>query len=143
MLNRPDDALLTVGRARERNLNNDPLLLVPYFVAFLKGTDDEIRRTAEEARKDRSTKTSSRIWRRSPWLAPAACKMRDGWPRSGRGRAAVGSTRAAGLFEAARAVWEAFYGNAAAARQSAAKALELERGPRSELCRGVRASPRR
>jgi tetratricopeptide (TPR) repeat protein len=32
------------------------------------------------------------------------------------------------LFEAARAVWEAFYGNAAAARQSATKALELGRG---------------
>jgi eukaryotic-like serine/threonine-protein kinase len=34
----------------------------------------------------------------------------------------------AGLFEAARAVWEAFYGNASAARQSAARALELGRG---------------
>jgi Flp pilus assembly protein TadD len=34
------------------------------------------------------------------------------------------------LFEAARAVWEAFYGNADAARQSAAKALELGRGGR-------------
>ena len=34
----------------------------------------------------------------------------------------------AGLFEAGRAVWEAFYGNAAAARQSAGKALALGRG---------------
>src|SRR5262249_31180940 len=34
----------------------------------------------------------------------------------------------AGLFEAARAVWEAFYGNADTARQSAAKALALGRG---------------
>jgi eukaryotic-like serine/threonine-protein kinase len=34
----------------------------------------------------------------------------------------------AGLFEAATAVWEAFYGNAAAARQSAATALQLGRG---------------
>jgi hypothetical protein len=32
------------------------------------------------------------------------------------------------LFEAGRAVWEAFYGNAAAARQSASKALALGRG---------------
>jgi hypothetical protein len=32
------------------------------------------------------------------------------------------------LFEAGRAVWEAFYGNAAAARQSASKALALNRG---------------
>jgi hypothetical protein len=36
----------------------------------------------------------------------------------------------AGLFEAGTAVWEAFYGNAAAARQSATRALELGRGGR-------------
>jgi eukaryotic-like serine/threonine-protein kinase len=36
----------------------------------------------------------------------------------------------AGLFEAATAVWEEFYGNAAAARQSAARAVELGRGGR-------------
>jgi Flp pilus assembly protein TadD len=34
------------------------------------------------------------------------------------------------LFEAATAVWEAFYGNAAAARQSATRALELGKGGR-------------
>ena len=39
-----------------------------------------------------------------------------------------GRRERAGLFEAARAVWEAFYGNAAAARQSASKALALGRG---------------
>jgi hypothetical protein len=38
--------------------------------------------------------------------------------------------RNTGLFEAATAVWEAFYGNAAAARQSATRALELGRGGR-------------
>ena len=42
----------------------------------------------------------------------------------------AGRRERAGLFEAARAVWEAFYGNAAAARQSATKALELGRGGR-------------
>jgi len=39
-----------------------------------------------------------------------------------------GRRERAGLFQAATAVWEAFYGNAAAARQSAGKALELGRG---------------
>jgi hypothetical protein len=33
-----------------------------------------------------------------------------------------GRRERAGLFEEARAVWEAFYGNAAAARQGASKA---------------------
>ena len=131
LLNRPDDALLTVGRARERNLNFDNLLLVPYFVAFLKGTDDELRRTAEEARKDRSTED---IISHVEALALA----RAGRLQDARRMAAVpvglaqrsGRRERAGLFEAARAVWEAFYGNAAAARQSAAKALELGRGGR-------------
>ena len=40
-----------------------------------------------------------------------------------------GRRERAGLFEAATAVWEAFYGNATA-RQSAARALELGRGGR-------------
>jgi tetratricopeptide (TPR) repeat protein len=39
-----------------------------------------------------------------------------------------GRRERAGLFEAGRAVWEAFYGNAAAGRQSASKALALGRG---------------
>ena len=39
-----------------------------------------------------------------------------------------GRRERAGLFEAARAVWEAFYGNGEAARQSAAAALALGRG---------------
>jgi hypothetical protein len=39
-----------------------------------------------------------------------------------------GRRERAGLFEAGRAVWEAFYGNAPGARQSAAKALKLGRG---------------
>jgi tetratricopeptide (TPR) repeat protein len=39
-----------------------------------------------------------------------------------------GRRERAGLFEAGRSVWEAFYGNAAAARQSASKALALGRG---------------
>lgn len=39
-----------------------------------------------------------------------------------------GRRERAGLFEAGRAVWEAFYGQAAAARSSARRALELGRG---------------
>ena len=51
-LNRLDDALLTVHRAAERKLESGAtLLLIPYFVAFLKGTDDELARSAAVARK--------------------------------------------------------------------------------------------
>ena len=43
--------LLTVRRATERKLESADLLLIPYFVAFLKGDDEELRRTATAARK--------------------------------------------------------------------------------------------
>jgi len=50
-LNRPDDALLTITRAVERKLERAEFLLVPYFVAFLKGNDEELTRTATAAEK--------------------------------------------------------------------------------------------
>ena len=128
-LNRLDDALLTVRRAAERKLESAELLLIQYFVAFLKGTDDELRRTAAVARKSPAAED---IISHLEALALA----RSGRLHDARRMSAVpveiaqrsGRRERAGLFEAATAVWEAFYGNAAAARQSAAKALELGRG---------------
>ena len=129
LLNHLDDALLTVGRARERNLDSDSLFLVPYFVAFLKGNDDELRRMATVARKNPATEDIiSHL--------EALTLARSGRLQDARRMAAVpaeiaqrsGRHERAGLFEAATAVWEAFYGNAAEARRSAAKALGLGRG---------------
>ena len=105
------------------------MLLIPYFVAFLKGTDDELARSAAVARKSPGAED---IISHLEALALA----RSGQLRDARRTSAVpveiaeraGQSERAGLFEAARAVWEAFYGNAAAARQSAARALELGRG---------------
>src|SRR5436190_21261061 len=51
-LGRLDEALATVRRATtERKLESPEFFLLPYFVAFLKGTDDELGRTAAAARK--------------------------------------------------------------------------------------------
>jgi serine/threonine protein kinase/tetratricopeptide (TPR) repeat protein len=129
-LNRLDDALLTLRRATERKLESPEwFVLVPYFVAFLKGADDELRRTATAARKIPSLEDII------PHLETLAL-ARSGRLQDARAMSAVpvefaqrsGRRERAGLFEAARAVWEAFYGNAAAARQSATQALELGRG---------------
>jgi tetratricopeptide (TPR) repeat protein len=131
LLNRLDDVLLTVTRARERKLERDELLLIPYFVALLKGDDEELQRTAAVARK-------------SPGLEDSISHLetlalaRSGRLQDARRMSAVpveiaqqsGRRERAGLFEAATAVWEALYGNAAAARQSATRALELGRGGR-------------
>jgi tetratricopeptide (TPR) repeat protein len=128
-LNRLDDALLTVRRVTERKLEPAELLLVSYFVAFLKGDDEALRRTVPVATKNPGLED---MVSHLETLALA----RSGHVQDARRRSAVpveiaqrsGRRERAGLFEAGRAVWEAFYGNAAAARQSASKALALGRG---------------
>ena len=128
-LNRLDDALLTIRRATERKLESPEwFFVVPYFVAFLKGNDDELRRTATVARQSPLEDVISHL--------EALALARSGRLQDARRMSAVsvevakrsGRRERAGLFEAATAVWEAFYGNAAAAGQSAIKALELGRG---------------
>ena len=52
LLNRLDDALLTVRRATERKLQSPDLRLIPYSVAFLRGDDEELKRTGTVARKN-------------------------------------------------------------------------------------------
>jgi len=131
LLNRPGDALVTVGLAAERKLESDALLLTQYFVAFLTGNDAELRRTATVARKSPSEEDMiSHV--------EALALARSGRLQDARRMSAVaveiaqrsGRRERAGLFEAATAVWEGFHGNAAAARQSATRALELGRGGR-------------
>ena len=131
MLNRFDDALLTVRLAADRKLESAELVLTQYFVAFLTGNGNELKRTVTGARKSPATEdTISHI--------EALALARSGQLQDARRMAALavqiaqksGRRERAGLFEAATAVWEAFYGNAAAARQSATRALELGRGGR-------------
>ena len=131
MLNRLDDALLTARLAAERKLESADLLLAQYLIAFLTGNEDDLRRTVTAARKSPATEDIiSHI--------EALALARSGQLQDARRMAAAavqiaqksGRRERAGMFEAATAVWEAFYGNAAAARQSATRALELGRGGR-------------
>jgi hypothetical protein len=128
-LNRLDDALLTVRRAVERKLGSPEwFALVPYCVAFLKSDEDELGRTAALARKSPLEDMVSHL---EALALARAGRLQDARRMSGVAVEIAqrsGRRERAGLFEAATAVWEAFYGNAAAAKQSAAKALELGRG---------------
>ena len=127
--NRPDDALLTIRRATERKVEAEGVLLISYLVAFLRGDHDALARarTAAGARPDLEdfiphleALALARVGRlqdaRRTAVVPVAIAQRSG------------RRERAGLFEGARAVWEALYGNAAAARQSAGQALALGRG---------------
>ena len=144
LLNRLDDALLTVGRARERNLNFDNLRLVPYFVAFLKGTDDALSRTAEEARKDRSTEDIiSHLEALALARAGLARCATDGCG-PGRARAAVGSARAGRLVRSGQSGVGSVLRECGCGPAERGQGARARKGrPRGELCRGVRASPRR
>jgi tetratricopeptide (TPR) repeat protein len=128
-LNRLDDALLTVRRGTERKLEWLEMSEIPYFVAFLRGADDEMSRTVAALRSNPSTEdiishVEALALARSGRLQDArrmSAVTIEIAQRSGRGERA-------GLFAAARAVWEAFYGNAPAAKRGAAEALALGRG---------------
>ena len=130
-LNRLDDASLTVRRAMELGLDSPDFLLIQYFVAFLRSADNELERIVTLARKrpsaeDLVSHVEALALARSGRLQDAR-RMAEGAVQIAQ---KSGRRERAGLFEAGTAVWEAFYGNAAAARQSATRALELGRGGR-------------
>ncbi len=127
--NRPDDALVTISRAAEHKIEAEGLPLIAYFVAFLNGDEDARHRTRAAARARGDLEDVI------PHLEALAL-AREGRLQEARPTSVVpvelaqrsGRRERAGLFEGARAVWEALYGNAAAARQSAGRTLAFGRG---------------
>jgi eukaryotic-like serine/threonine-protein kinase len=128
-LNRLADAEDTIRRAAERNLEFTNFLLVRYFIAFLNGDSEDMKRKAALAREKLATQDMiSHI--------EALVLARSGRLQEARQRSAVavdiaqkaGQRERAALFDAATAVWEAFYGHPVAARQKMTTALDLARG---------------
>jgi serine/threonine protein kinase/tetratricopeptide (TPR) repeat protein len=128
-LNRPADAEATIGRAIERKLDFTGFILTRYLIAFLNGDGEAMEREAALARGLGGTEDMiSHV--------EALALARSGRLQDARRTSAVavdiarkaGQRERAALFDAAIAVWEAFYGNDAAARQRATKVLELARG---------------
>ena len=128
-LNRLADAEAAIRRATERKFEIPELFMVRYFIAFLNGDGEDMKRKAKLARGKPFTEDMiSHV--------EALVLARSGRLQEARRMSAVavdiaaqhGQRERAALFEGATAMWEAFYGNAAAARQRAAKALEHARG---------------
>ncbi len=128
-LNRLADAEASVRRAIERKLDIPDFFVVPYFIAFLNGDAEEIKRKAELARTKPFTQDMMSH-------LEALELARRGRLQDARRASAVavgiatqrGQHERAAVFEAATAVWEAFYGNLVAARQKATEALGLATG---------------
>jgi len=128
-LNRLADAEETVRRATERHLDSPEYFLVRYFIAFLKGDGEDMKRKAAQARE--KPFTEEMMTHVEALLLARAGRLQDARRAAG---AAIniatqkGQRERAALFEAAIAVWEGFYGNAAEARRRATTALDLARG---------------
>ncbi len=128
-LNRLLDAEATIQRASERKLEGPDFLLLRYFIALLTGDSDGMRREAAQSSGKQGVED---------WMShiQALVLARSGQLHQARqmSRVAVdvaqqaGQRERAAMFEAAIAVWEGFFGNAAAARRSATDALELSTG---------------
>ena len=128
-LNRVADAEATIRLAMERKVDFEETPLLRFFIAFLNGDLEDMKRKAALARGKASSEemmshVEAMALARAGRLQEAARHSAiavDVARRSGRRERAA-------LFDVATAVWEAFYGNAAAARQKATTGLDLARG---------------
>jgi len=118
-----------VERAYARKLDSPELLLMRYYIAFLKGDEAGMQRIAAQA----TDKTGAQDWishAQSSILAYSG-RLRQA---SGPSRLAIELARGAknneraALYESAAAVREAFFGNAPEARRLAAEARRLSDG---------------
>jgi len=128
-LDRLSDAEATLQRALGRKLDHPDFPRVRYFIAFLGNDHAQMSRWAAQAKgkpgvEDMMSHLESLAMARAGRLADAgsAIDLTIDLARQG------GQKERAAMFEAAAADWEAFYGNAPAARRRADDALALSKG---------------
>jgi len=132
-LERYADAEKTVQQAAERHLDFPDLILLPYAMAFYKGDRPGMERAAARGRDnpesaDWMTNTEASVLAYSGHLTQARTMTR----RAVEMESQAHQPERAGMYEAAAAVREAFFGNAPEARQRAKAALELSKGRDTE-----------
>jgi serine/threonine protein kinase len=128
-IDRIEDAADVLRRAAERKMENPDLLIMRYYVAFLKG---------DRAGMQREIVAAKGVPGAEDWVADSEALVRA---RSGQFQAAgalsrravdlarqAGQRERAGLFETAAAISEAYAGHGPEARRLALAALELSSG---------------
>jgi len=128
-LDRFDDAESTLQRAYERKLEAPNFLVILYNIAVLKGNQKQMDRAVGLARGKRGTEH---------WMAheEALALARSGRLQAARRSSSravdlalqAGDRETSAAYRAARAVWEAVYGDAAEGKRNAMAALELSKG---------------
>ena len=128
-LDRLAEAEKTIRTAVERKRETPDLLLLQYYIAFVKGDTAGMDRAAALAKGKPGVED---------WMLHSQALVEA---RSGRVQAATtmsrravdiaqqaGQKEGAASYQAAQAVWQALFGNAAVARRSATAALALSNG---------------
>jgi tetratricopeptide (TPR) repeat protein len=128
-LDRPAEARKAIQRASERQLDTPDLLLVEYYTAFLR--DDRAgmqhaaaRATGRAGGEDSMSNSRALFLARSGQIELAGRMSRRAIDLAEQ----AGQHERAATYETAAAVWNAFFGNAYAARQSAVAALSRSNG---------------
>jgi tetratricopeptide (TPR) repeat protein len=127
-LGRFDESAHTLQQASERGMQIPDLLIDQYEIAFLKGDTAGMERVVTAASKESGAEDV--IANQESFVAAYTGHLQQARTRSGvavRLAEQSGQKERAALFQSAAAVREGFFGNAAAARQSASKALALSK----------------
>jgi eukaryotic-like serine/threonine-protein kinase len=128
-LDRLAEAENTLKRATERKLEIPDFMVLRYYIAFLKGDSAAMQREAAASQG----KFGAEDWisQQEAFVSASSGQLQQARMLSGRAaglaKQATQPERAA-IYEAGAATWEAFFGNAPVARQSAMAALELSKG---------------
>jgi len=122
------EAADALRRAAERKLEIPDFLVVRYYLAFFKGDEAGMEREIALARgehaEDWMSHNQAMVLARSGRMRQA----RTMWERAVAIAQQAGKGESAALYEAAEAVCEAHFGNAAAAKERGRAALDLAKG---------------
>jgi eukaryotic-like serine/threonine-protein kinase len=137
-LDRFAEAESTLQRASERKLENPNFLVMRYNIAVLKGDKDQMDRVGGLARGKHGAE--HRVAHAEALALARSGRLQAARRSSSRAVALAmqeGDREAAAVYRAARAVWEAVFGNAAEGNTSAMAALDLSKGRDVQYAAGL------
>jgi eukaryotic-like serine/threonine-protein kinase len=127
-LDRFAEAAEMLQRAAAHKLEIPEMLITRYYLAFFKGDqagmDREIARAPQEHAEDWMSHNQAMVLARSGQMRQA----RTMWERAVAIAQQAGNRERAAIYQAAEAVCEAHFGNAAAAKKRARAALDMAKG---------------
>jgi tRNA A-37 threonylcarbamoyl transferase component Bud32/tetratricopeptide (TPR) repeat protein len=137
-LDRPEDAKGVLRAAAQRGIETSDLLIVRYFAAFLSGDEAGMQREVAAAKsvpdgEDWMSQSEALVKARSGRFQEASTLLQHAVDLALR----AGQQERAALYQASESMWQAYAGNAQAAKRSGLAALDRSRGRDVEYMVGV------